>query len=128
MEWDRSYGRDSSRPLALWKASQGVMNHARTDGFHPKGCRPDHEGRLAFALYRNGCGEDFLAQAQAGGRINHSIEPTIGPDGMDATVEGDDTLVVAVLIVGLGERISGAFVAHSSCHLDIASKGYTAIG
>src|SRR2546425_10711107 len=79
MEWDRSYGRDSSRPLALWKASQGVMNHARTDGFHPKGCRPDHEGRLAFALYRNGCGEDFLAQALTGSGINCCVEPTIGP-------------------------------------------------
>ena len=80
------------------------------------------------ALCSNGCCEDLLAYGQVSGRINHAIEPTICPDGMDVTAKGNDSLVVPILITGIGERISGAFVALSRCHFDIGDKGQTAIG
>src|SRR6266568_2367272 len=79
-------------------------------------------------LCRNGRCKDFFAHGQPGGRINCCIEPAIGPDGMDAAVESYDPLVVSILIASIGERIIGAFVAHSRRHLHIGSEGQAAVG
>src|SRR6266699_734506 len=78
-------------------------------------------------LCRNDRCKDFFAHGQPGSRINRCIEPAIGPDGMDAAVESYYTLVVSILIASIGERIIGAFVAHSSRPLHTGSDGQPAV-